>query len=144
MDELQNKYNGWTKIFTDGSMNGDGLGAAFYTNHGQTTGLFKIENNVSIMTVELFAIAEALAHAIEASYNKIVILTDSKSSLLHLARCTSGFRGIPIAYTVLRHIYSLHQKGKKCKLQWIPSHTELSGNEEADRLAKLAVLNGIE
>ncbi|KAL0819666.1 hypothetical protein ABMA28_007732 [Loxostege sticticalis] len=98
------------------------------------------------MTMELIAISEALNY-IECQYNnnrKVVILVDSKSALEHLARCASGHsRGTPIAYTVLKSLHRVTDTlGLTLRLQWIPSHLGLRGNEEADRLAKLAYNDG--
>ncbi|KAL0883429.1 hypothetical protein ABMA27_016810 [Loxostege sticticalis] len=97
------------------------------------------------MTVELVAILEALKYIESQNLTECVILTDSKSALQHVARCASGYsRGAPIAYDVLKMIRRLdNDRGINLRLQWVPSHVGLSGNEEADRLAKLACTTGI-
>lgn len=60
-----------------------------------------------------------------------------------MARCASGFRSISIAYEVLNKIQQFNLRNRYLRLQWIPSHVGLSGNEEADCLAKKAVSDGI-
>ena len=95
------------------------------------------------MDAELIAIAEALSYIESTDHINTVILTDSKSSLQHLARCTSTFRGTSIAYTVLDNVLRLRSLGKNVILQWIPSHVGLEGNEIADLLAKQAISDGI-
>ncbi|KAF9406743.1 hypothetical protein HW555_012984, partial [Spodoptera exigua] len=65
-----------------------------------------------------------------------------KSALLHLARCASGCRGASIAYDILKLIYNYNKDGIKIILQWVPAHIGLRGNEEADRLSKLASETG--
>ncbi|XP_028177953.1 uncharacterized protein LOC114365550 [Ostrinia furnacalis] len=101
------------------------------------------------MTMELIAISESLKYIIQNHDNignNVVILSDSKSALQHLARCASGHsRGMPIAYTVLETIHRLTlSPAMILRLQWVPSHLGLRGNEEADRLAKLACTEGLE
>lgn len=76
-------------------------------------------------------------------YKKVVIFTDSKSSLQHIARCASGRRGSSTAYTILQ-LEEFDKNNVVLKLQWIPSHIGLTGNEEVDRLANRAASEGIE
>lgn len=146
IDELHLKYEDWLPIFTDGSKNQNGQGAAFYVpntpmpNHDNC---FKIDEKVCIMTLELVAISEALSYVRNADvHRKVVILTDSKSSLQHIARCASGCRGASIAYVILCKVDELKERGVLLRLQWVPSHTGLRGNEEADILAKFATTSG--
>lgn len=141
--EINDKYYGWNKYFTDGSMSKGSRGAAYFDVNRNDSKMFKIYDNVSIMTLELIAILEALnaAHIFNDSF--VVIFTDSKSALQHLAQCASGrSRGVTVAYVILNVIHSIIDNGVNLKLQWVPSHIGLKGNEEADRLAKLARSNG--
>jgi ribonuclease HI len=84
------------------------------------------------MYVELFAISEALTYVISASLKKVVILSDSKSALQH------------IAYKILDKVLVLVDGGVVLGLQWIPSHIGVHGNEEADKLARDAISKGTE
>lgn len=143
LQELNYTYNGWHKLFTDGSKSSQ-IGAAFYDATTKTSGCFKLVSNVSIMTAELYAISEALSYVAAFQHVNIVIFTDSKSALQHLARCASGQRGVSIAFAVLRKIHTILLNNINLVLQWIPSHIGLKGNEEADRLAKIAATSGIE
>lgn len=96
------------------------------------------------MTVELIAISEALNYVENQNFTNCVILTDSKSALQHLARCASGYsRGVPIAYKILKMIRKIDNDiDRRLRLQWIPSHIGLNGNEKADKLAKIACSTG--
>uniref|UniRef100_A0A2H1W2Q8 SFRICE_004948 n=1 Tax=Spodoptera frugiperda TaxID=7108 RepID=A0A2H1W2Q8_SPOFR len=136
----------WYPIFTDGAKNVNGQGAAFYvpnTPMPQHSNCFKIDEKVCIMTLELVAISEALSYVCNTGvHRKVVILTDSKSSLQHIARCASGSRGASIAYVILCKMDELTERGVLLRLQWVPSHTGLRGNEEADTLAKFAATSG--
>lgn len=137
--ELNEKYALWYKIFTDGSKNGENRGVAFFSR--EHSSCFKIKGDVCIMTLELIAIAEAITFAAGVSSTSIVIFCDSKSALQHLARCASAFRGLPIAFTVLQKIYAFLKSRRQIRLQWVPSHIGLMGNEEADRLAKMGTMS---
>ena len=114
-----------------------------------TSALFKsIDSNVSVMTMELIAISKTLENIIcrdivnHSANQNIVICTDIKSGLMHLARCASGCRGTPTAYAVLRQFHELGDIN--LRLQWVPSHIGILGNEKADYYAKKAILEGVE
>ncbi|KAI8422871.1 hypothetical protein MSG28_006611 [Choristoneura fumiferana] len=101
------------------------------------------KSGLCIMRAELVAMYKALTYVQEIGKNQVVILSDSKSALQHLARCTSGTRGMPIAYDILKLVYKLRSDGVQLVFQWIPSHVGVGGNEEVDRVAKLAVTDGM-
>ncbi|XP_013183181.2 probable RNA-directed DNA polymerase from transposon BS [Amyelois transitella] len=140
---LNRHYNSYYKLYTDGSKNKMGCGAAFYDSNMITSVKFSISGDISIMHAELIAISEALQYAITLQSTLIVIFTDSKSALLHLARIPSNSRGCPIAYTILETMNKLRHLDKNVLLQWIPSHIGIRGNEEADLAAKQAISEGI-
>ncbi|RVE49912.1 hypothetical protein evm_005380 [Chilo suppressalis] len=140
--ELNKKYNDCTKIYTDGSKSITGLGAAYVCPSRGAKACFKVLTDVSVMSLELIAIHEAITYSINEGLCKIVIMSDSKSAIQHLNRCVSGKRGVPVAYKILQKLHEINSSGKSIKLQWVPSHIGISGNEEADRLAKEASIEG--
>lgn len=95
------------------------------------------------MQIELIAIAEALSYIKTVDCDKFIILTDSKISIQYLARCTSSMRGSAIAYSILDSILELQSMSKEVHIQWIPSHVNVDGNEQADLLARQACSDGI-
>lgn len=142
---LDTKYPGFYKIFTDGSKDLYGVGAAFFDPQENCSIKFKLPTELCIMHAELCAIAESLAY-INSIYNQntnILILTDSKSALQHLVRSVYFGRGMPIAYQILGLIYQYHTSNIKVILQWIPSHVGICGNDMADRFARDAVTEGV-
>lgn len=140
---IYNHYSEFYKLFTDGSKDDYGVGAAFYDSQLNIHCKLRMDSRISIMHAELIAILEALSYITSIDYHSFVVLSDSKSALQHLARCTSTFRGTPIAYLILESILTLRSKNKKVILQWIPAHTGVVGNEIADILAKKATHEGI-
>lgn len=62
---------------------------------------------------------------------KIVIFSDIKNAILHLRSCVKGKREIAA-------------RGVALKIQWVPSHIRLTGNDKPDDLAKRAISEGIE
>lgn len=96
------------------------------------------------MGVELTAINEAVHYIESTTYRKIVIFTDSKSSLQHLlGSAKGGSVGRYEAYLIIKCIHRLIRNGVEVRLQWIPSHVGVRGNEIADSLASEALQNGI-
>lgn len=139
---IEQRYSGFYKIFTDGSKDKSIGGAAFLDPQLKKYCKFAIDSNISIMHIELIAIAKALSYIESIGHNKFVILTDSKSSVQHLARYTSHGRGNPVAYQIYESIWN-KQKSKTIFIQWIPSHIQLKENDEVDVLAKQAVVDGM-
>ncbi|GBO28484.1 hypothetical protein AVEN_224663-1, partial [Araneus ventricosus] len=88
----------------------------------------------SVFRSELIAIDEGLDSLSSLSYSdEIWILTDSRSSIQHLAnwhrvRDSTGMN-------ILNKLKSL-SVSYRIHLQWIPSHVNIKGNEIADALAK--------
>lgn len=140
LQEMYENYEGWMQIFTDGSLSGDKRGVGIYDPNWNLdesgSNCYQIKGEICIMSLELTAILEAIKYVIFRGYNKAVICSDSKSALQHLISCTRGHIGFSIAYQILAEIIKLKQLNIKLKLQWVPSHIGLAGNEEADRCAK--------
>lgn len=141
---ITKNYSEFYKIFTDGSKDHSAAGSAFYDPQANINIKLSIKSKlISIMSVELLAIAEALSYLQSLSAGNYVIFTDSKSALQCLNRCNLGYRSAPIAYNILQTIESLRSKNMNVVLQWIPAHIGLAGNEIVDKLAKAAIDDGI-
>ncbi|CAH2105345.1 unnamed protein product [Euphydryas editha] len=140
---IQRKYDGYYQMYTDGSKDDIGTGASFYDPQANATAKFKLNNKISILEAELFAISECLSYIYSCEGNNFVVLSDSKSALQHLARCTSGKRGLPVGYFILDTFLNLQEYGNNIKFQWFPSHINLIGNDVADMGAKMAIVEGI-
>ncbi|GFX17813.1 RNase H domain-containing protein [Trichonephila clavipes] len=69
----------------------------------------------------------------ESDYGELWILSDSRSSLQHLHNWTQV--GDKTSISIL-HNLKLISKHHDVHFQWIPSHVDIFGNEQADRLAR--------
>ncbi|CAH0723652.1 unnamed protein product, partial [Brenthis ino] len=141
---IQVNYADFVQIYTDGSKTGNHNGCSFYDPVALVAAKFNVDDpNVNIMCLELLAIAEALHYLTSTNYTKIVIFTDSKSSLYHLLACNRGKLGRKEAYLIIESIQTMIRNGINVYLQWVPSHVGVFGNEVADELAKVAQSDGI-
>ena len=120
--------------YTDGSVDDQLVGAAFYCagSHGHK----RLSNGCSILQAELYGIKMAMQHAVR--YGGVpVINVDSRSAISALCKPTQSEN-----QELVRDIKQLADRADgKPTLHWVPSHCGITGNEEADTLAKQALLN---
>ena len=143
---ISTKYGGFLEIYTDGSKleesdTPNSTAAALVVPQEHTGQGWLLDSRISVMGAELYGIWRALNWVIDHSqrvchYRGIVICSDSLSSLL-LCRNKSPTSSKYMVYEVqklLRDIETL----LPIKIQWIPAHRGIEGNESADRLANEA------
>ncbi|KAG0728832.1 hypothetical protein GWK47_031658 [Chionoecetes opilio] len=124
--------------FTDGSVDPDSgrTGAAFVTTGG-TELSWRTSNNCSTLQTELVAIQHALEHAVHRREATVVIHTDSWTGLQALQQ-PHPKDNVRLITTILGSLQSLVAQGRRVRLNWIPSHVGVRGNEAADAAAKRA------
>lgn len=136
---LHNKYSQHLKIFTDGSklLNGR-VGCAFVIPELKVSKQYRLNDDVSIFTAELFAILMALTYINDLPVNphQIVICTDSLSSIQALLYGSKNRSELLYDIQIIAH--QIIATGTPVDLQWVPSHVGLGGNEMADAAAKSA------
>ncbi|XP_055522600.1 uncharacterized protein LOC129716789 [Wyeomyia smithii] len=130
---ISNHYPNHKQIYTDGSKDGDEVGAGITDTHEKRC--FSLPNYCSVYSAEAFAIKAAVTMVHEQE--EAIILTDSASCLDALL---SGKSKHPWIQSIERDLLK-----RKITLCWIPGHAGIPGNEEADFLAnqgrKCTVLN---
>ena len=136
--ELIETYNNHTHIYTDGSKTDSGkVGSAFYVPQILQES-YRITNNASVFAAELVAIEKALLWILNhGTISQVVIFTDSLSSVESIRSNSSTSR--PNHLMTIRNILNtIELQNKSVTLAWVPSHVGVKGNEEADRLCKVA------
>nr|XP_042898848.1 uncharacterized protein LOC122269492 [Parasteatoda tepidariorum] len=124
------------KIYTDGSGLGNQAGIGVFIEKSEQNYSICLRNPdfTSVFRSELIAIEQGIDAIInESDFGDLWILSDSRSSLQHLHNWTKVGDKTSISILLKLQLISKHHD---VHLQWIPSHVDIFGNEQADRLAK--------
>lgn len=139
--KIVSQYQNWIKIYTDASKSsrGQGIGVFIVNDHTKTTEriAIKVHENLTIKTLEMIAIKEAVLIITKNHWEKVIIITDSKSSCVSL----NNYNKNPTKFYEKCIFKLMSDTNSKVHIQWVPGHSEIKGNEEADRLAKQALLD---
>ena len=136
---LHVRYPNHKIFYTDSSKNLTGTAAAFGLLEDRLMKCWKLHPDTSINYAELYAIYQVLLYVQEQNDNRAqyCIMTDSLVSVSLIEK------RYPNSNKVL--IYDIHRlplqgnMHKNIKIQWIPAHKGIRGNEAADAAAKLAI-----
>lgn len=139
-DVLASRHASFKIIFTDGSVNliNDSASAAYHipSEHHSWSG--RLDHAVSSTTAELCGIHAALLYILKRPPENWLLATDSQCAV----RSIRSGRGVNANMT--REIFNLGRllvfRGCNIRVQWIPSHVGILGNEKADQLASNALL----
>ena len=121
-------------IFTDGSKSKLGVGLAVVMRDFYVS--CRLPNEVSIFYAELYAILIALKLIMTIDERSFVIVSDSRSALMALENCNNNN---PLVSDIQEWYNLLRGTQKEIYFCWVPSHVGVSGNEIADKKAKLAI-----
>ena len=128
---------GCVTYFTDGSVDPDSgrTGAAAITGGSELA--VRTPDHCSTLQTELVAIQLALEHAHHRQEATVVLHTDSRSGLQALQQPQPS-DNVGLVTAILGSLQSLAAQGRRVRLNWIPSHVGVRGNEAADAAAKRA------
>ena len=121
--------------YTDGAKGEDTAGAGVYRRRNGKGCTYPLGSYITVAQTELMAIAHCINWAQEVRNSKhLYICTDSRSAVQALNTYTTNSRLVYDCYIALNR---LAEKGPTTLL-WLPGHSDIRGNEVADRLAKQA------
>ena len=132
-NELRQKYSDFCHIYTDGSKFERKVASAYVCPYG--TRSYRLRDGCSIFTAEV-AIDKAFKYVKVSSVERFVIFFDSMSVLQAIKAQESKN---PLVNRVLQTCQEILYNGKFITFCWIPSHRDITGNEDADRAAKDAL-----
>lgn len=92
-----------------------------------------LHNFTTSFNTELYAIRQALYYLYQHEFSSATVFTDSRSEI----HAISNFKweSSPAISEIFQQINNFNASVTQIKLMWIPSHSEIPGNETADRLA---------
>ena len=123
--------------YTDGSVSNFRASSAFYTEGFSKS--VRLKNNTTILQAELYAIKMALEHSNHQGEDRVIIHTDSLSSIQLLSR-----RNPRDNIDLVNSIFHMSKnKAVSPIINWVPSHTGIFGNEAADKEASLGLYKEI-
>ena len=139
---LDTKYKSHIKIYTDGSKNdmgevGIGIHSPVINTEDQTIS-YNLPEKVSIFTAELTAVLIALKLINSMKYQNYAILTDSLSALQALKNHSDKNRN-DLIHQIYKEVNIIKANNNLVTIVWVPSHIGLTGNEKADKAAKLGL-----
>jgi len=100
--------------------------------------MLRLPNDCSIYTAEAQTIIQALDFIKNNNIQKAIIFSDSLSTRMSIQ---NSFRPNETARIIQNQIFTLQKEIIIIKIIWIPSHTDITGNERADKLAKEAIVS---
>ncbi|KAL0829150.1 hypothetical protein ABMA28_004001 [Loxostege sticticalis] len=144
-DRLNSEWQGWLPVFTDASKTSDAsaVGSAVWIPKFRVLLSSNSPQESSVFTGEAVAILEAVSFILSHKLNKSIVFSDSKSTLLAVS--TNFFRAKfihPVILDIKKQLFECARQGIEVVLIWIPGHSGIQGNEQADLWAKRAIQSG--
>ena len=131
--EIKSAYKHYMSIYTDGSKQDEKVACAVISPN--FTDSIRLPDNSSIFTAEAKAIDIALYHIRDQPEKQFIIYSDSLSVLRSLKNLDHRNPLIQQIFRKYNYLSSL----KEIVFCWLPSHTNIRGNELADLEAKSAL-----
>ncbi|KAL9698186.1 hypothetical protein quinque_001627 [Culex quinquefasciatus] len=132
LEVKQDRYDGFKLVYTDGSKSNDGVAAGVYDDSDQEVLQLKMNENFSITNAELLGIYEGVQMIRRKGYEKAAVITDSQGACLTLNN-PSLVKENYLAWEIWKQLEAAAPQD--IRVQWVPSHQEIRGNERADEVA---------
>ncbi|CAH2097448.1 unnamed protein product [Euphydryas editha] len=142
---IDSDWSEWLHFFTDSSKINPELnvGSAVWIPKYNIILNYKLPPHSSTFSGECIAILEAVLYIESHGLNKSVIFTDSRSCLQDLLKSPFHAKNnLPIILRIKEILYKCQQSNIEVALAWIPSHSDIAGNEMADICAKDSIRLG--
>ena len=140
---IEEKYPNHKQAFTDGSKKDGRTASGAHCPFIGTSQSTRIDDQTSILTAELHAIATALRIMNRdaetgrgRSWGRVLVLTDSKSAAQVIASDPDRIDRTDIWLKIAKEYTALIQHKVEVTILWIPAHCGIEGNEVADFIAK--------
>lgn len=136
---MTSRHSSFTAIYTDGSVDfiHDVASAAYHIPSEPCSWSGRFDHAVSSTTAELSGIHAALLHITTKPPNNWLLATDSRCAVHNILSSKGANPDLVCEIIRLGHLLVSH--GSNLRVQWIPSHIGLPGNEMADHLASTAL-----
>jgi ribonuclease HI len=124
------------RLWTDGSVRDGKTGSGIFCPQLKVREYWRLGNHNTIMQAEVFAIKKAAGSVKNSRLRdrNIIIMSDSQASILAL-------KAYEITSSIVRDCVDLLNEiseHNNVQIHWCPSHSNIYGNDEADRLASEA------
>ena len=132
----ENKFGDCVLIFTDGfkisNNNSESTAAAMYDSNTRQVVCWKLRPEHSVISSELYAIWQALSYVCTMKERDFVIFSDSKSALQLISGNSRNY--LDITNKIRSLLFEYNNTGRVI-LHWVKAHSEIFGNEVADKAA---------
>ncbi len=94
---------------------------------------------------ELWGVSEALGVALRITAPrkpyKVTVFSNSETAIRKIQGSKTG-AGQALKAQIVKRAKQLQSKGSEVTIRWVPSHSKIEGNEQADKAAKEAATGG--
>lgn len=122
-------------VYTDGSKTEEKVGAGVFSGNLGLSNSYKMPSYCTVFQAEILAVLKC-SRAMEQmslSGKQIRICVDSQAALKALAKVETRSSLVRECYDSLKALGT----NNFVELYWVPGHRDITGNEEADKLAKM-------
>ena len=101
--------------------------------------------NKEVLDAELWGVSEALGVALRKTAPrkpyKVTVFSDSQTAIRKIQGSKTG-PGQALKAQIVKRAKQLQSRGSEVTIRWVPSHSKIEGNEQADKAAKEAATGG--